>query len=371
MPDYTLEYTFADSGLIWRDANGVPLASASNNVPAGATFTLGSSGASAIVTDDDGILEDTVNAGAQTLDPSQQVLSEAFGTNAAGDYVRSRGYYEVVDEQGNIGRIYQLRVTSTTVPPVTTQYWVFSGDIVVDPDMTYTLHNPDNADPVAINSTGNVDYDNLTDPRCFTTGTLIETEAGPVAVEDLKVGDRVRTRDHGLKPVRWIDSQDIDADLLAQMPHLRPIRIRAGALGTGLPRRDLCVSPQHRLVVRNAIVARMFDSDEVLVAAKHLLDVDGIETVPEGEGVAYFHFLLDRHEIVLAEGAETETLYTGPQALKTLPAESRREVLALFPQLAVLDHGALPRRAGQFAEGRRARRLAERAARNQVALQAG
>ncbi|MBP6679522.1 MAG: calcium-binding protein, partial [Paracoccus sp.] len=66
-----------------------------------------------------------------------------------------------------------------------------------------------------------------------------------------------------------------------------------------------------------------------------------------------------------------ETLYTGPQALKTMDPEARRELLALFPQLAVLDHDALPARAGRFAEGRRARRLAERAARNRVALLAG
>ncbi|MBP6678165.1 MAG: Hint domain-containing protein, partial [Paracoccus sp.] len=124
--------------------------------------------------------------------------------------------------------------------------------------MTYTvLGTPDNG-TMWLNGYGNVDYATLTEPRCFTAGTLIEAEAGAVAVENLKVGDRVRTRDHGLKPIRWIETQHLDAQLLAQMPHMRPIRVRAGVLGAGLPRRDLCLSPQHRLVVRNAIVARMF-----------------------------------------------------------------------------------------------------------------
>ncbi len=371
VPDYTLEYTFADTGVIWRDANGVPLTNVSNSVPQGSTFTLGSAGASAIVTDDDGVLEDTVNAPPQSLDTSQQILSQPFGTNAAGDFVRSRGYYEIEDGQGNVGRLYELRIQSATAPFGTTQYWVFSGNIVVDPSMTYTVRGtPDNG-TMWLNGYGNVDSATLTEPRCFPAGTLIEAEAGAVAVENLKVGDRVRTRDHGLKPIRWIDTQHLDAQLLAQMPHMRPIRVRAGVLGAGLPRRDLCLSPQHRLVVRNAIVARMFGIDEVLVAVKHLLDIDGLEPVPDGAGVSYFHFLLDRHAIVLAEGAEAETLYTGPQALKTMDPEARRELLALFPQLAVLGHDALPARAGRFAEGRRARRLAERAARNRVALLAG
>ncbi|AUH66432.1 hemolysin [Paracoccus zhejiangensis] len=249
------------------------------------------------------------------------------------------------------------------------QYWAIAGDVVIDPSVSYTVRGTPASDGrIYLNGFGNVDYGLLTEPRCFAATTLIETETGSVAVEDLEVGDLVQTRDNGFKPVRWIESQTLDAGMLAAMPHLRAIRIRAGALGAGLPRRDLCVSPQHRMTVRNAIVARMFDTEEVLVAAKHLLAVDGIEILPEGSGITYLHFLLDQHEIVFAEGAEAETLYTGPQALRTMSPESRAELLALFPELATLDHDALPARAGRFAEGRRARRLADRAARNKVSL---
>lgn len=371
MPDYTLEYVFSNGNVNWT--SGGSSVNANNSVPPGTTFTLNGGGNSAIVTDDDGQLEDTVNSisGDQTRDTSEQTLAESFGTNSMGDYVAARGYFEIQDELGNTGRLYQIRIEHT-LPDGTrtsTQYWAFAGDIVVDPAMTYTVQGTPNQNGViGINAVGNADYGVFTQPRCFVAGTLIQTADGPVAVQDLKVGDLVRTRDHGFKPVLWIESQKLDGAQLAGMPQLRPIRIRAGALGGGLPRRDLLVSPQHRMVVRNAIVPRMFNMGEVLVAAKQLRHIDGIDEVIPGEGVEYYHFLLDQHEVVFAEGAESETLYTGPETLKTLTPEGLREVLSLFPQLASLDYDALPR-AGYFAEGRRARRLAERSARNAIALQ--
>ena len=113
---------------------------------------------------------------------------------------------------------------------------------------------------------------------CFRNGTLILTERGNVPVEDLRIGDMVITRDHGAQPLRWIGSRHVDAALLQAFARMRPIRIRAGALGTGLPERDLYVSQQHRVLVASAIAQRMFGAAEILVAAKHLTEIAGIET---------------------------------------------------------------------------------------------
>ncbi len=98
----------------------------------------------------------------------------------------------------------------------------------------------------------------------------------------------------------------------------------AGALGPGHPARPLVVSPQHRILVRSAIAQRMFGSAEVLVAAKQLLSLDGIDVAQDLETVEYFHILFDRHEIVFAKGTETESLYTGPQALRGIAAPRER-----------------------------------------------
>ncbi|MDQ7262429.1 Hint domain-containing protein [Paracoccus sp. PS-1] len=203
---------------------------------------------------------------------------------------------------------------------------------------------------------------------CFARGTLIETEHGPLPVEELRPGMLVMTRDHGLQPVRWVGSRVVGSRMLETSPNLRPIRISAGALGQGLPGRDLIVSPQHRILVRSKIAQKMFGAAEVLVAAKQLLQIDGIDIAQEIEAVEYFHFLFDRHEIVLSEGAETESLYTGPEALKSVGREAQAEIFALFPELRDRAEDDLPQGARLLASGRMGRKLAVRHAQHHKAL---
>ena len=166
---------------------------------------------------------------------------------------------------------------------------------------------------------------------CFTSGTLIKTDCGAVAVEHLSVGDLVLTADRGYQAVRWIGSRRLDAIDLRMSPKLRPIRVRAGALGKRSPEQDLMVSPQHRVLVRSKIAKRMFGSHEVLAAAKHLLHADGVDVAEDFSEVEYWHFMFDEHEIVFSNGAQTESLYTGAEALKSVGAKAREEIFALFP----------------------------------------
>ncbi len=190
---------------------------------------------------------------------------------------------------------------------------------------------------------------------CFTAGTLILTANGEVPIERIGVGDLVRTRDNGLQPVRWIGSQKLGAAQLVAAPKLQPIRIRAGALGPDAPRQDLLVSPQHRVLVRSKIAQKMFGASEVLVAAKQLLQLDGFDIATDVDEVTYFHMLFDQHEIVVSNGAETESLYTGPEALKSVGKAAVEEIFALFPQLADPEH--VPEPARYLPSGRQARKL--------------
>ncbi len=202
---------------------------------------------------------------------------------------------------------------------------------------------------------------------CFRNGTLIQTTRGDVPVEELSVGDMVITRDHGPQPLRWIGSKKVDAALLQAFGTMRPVRISAGALGDALPKRDLYVSQQHRVLINSRIAERMFGEAEVLIAAKHLTDIDGVEIDRSNEDLEYFHLLFDQHEIVCSEGAHTESLFTGPEALKAVDPAARAEILALFPELLATDRAWEPAR--RLGEGRRGRQLAKRHAENQRELQ--
>lgn len=203
---------------------------------------------------------------------------------------------------------------------------------------------------------------------CYAAGTRIATARGEVAVETLRAGDRVRTLDHGLQALRWVGVRRLTRAELLCHPNLRPSRIRRGALGSGLPRRDLIVSPQHRLLLRSRIVRRMFGVDEVLVPAKKLLALPGFEVAHDLDCVDYVHFLCDRHEIVFANGAATESLLAGHQALRSVSAEERAEILTLFPEFAA-ETAVQPAPARPLAARRRGERLAARHAKNRVALQ--
>lgn len=219
-------------------------------------------------------------------------------------------------------------------------------------------------------NTGNVGGRNITgaynDPYpvlCFNVGTLIRTAECPRTVETLRAGDMILTRDNGLQPIRWIGSRSLSAEDLAAAPELRPIRLKAGALGVNTPTSDLVVSPQHRILIRSKIAQRMFGTDEVLVAAKQLLGIEGIEVAEDIQDVEYFHFIFDRHEIVVSNGAETESLYTGPVALRSVSPEALEEIVSLFPELA--EERYEPQPARLLASGREGRRLAYRHATNQ------
>ena len=204
---------------------------------------------------------------------------------------------------------------------------------------------------------------------CFARGTTIATDRGAVPVQDLTAGDSVMTLNSGLQPVRWIGSKHISSQALHSNENLRPIRIRSGALGHGLPDSDLLVSPQHRILVSSKISQRMCGVDEILVAAKQLVMLDGIDIAHDVETVEYFHFLFDQHEVVFSNGAATESLFTGPVALASVSPAAKEEILTLFPELNDVNYEALPVRT--LLNGRRARQLAHRHKENKMPLTNG
>lgn len=213
----------------------------------------------------------------------------------------------------------------------------------------------------------NLRVDALVTVPCFTAGTLIETREGSKPVEALSAGDMVITADDGYQPIHWIGSIHRDAVDLAYNPKLKPVCIPAGALGAGLPKLDLMVSRQHRVLVRSNIAKQIFGAKEVLVPAIKLVGYNGIEIATEIEDVTYFHILFDKHQVVLSNGTPTESLYTGPFALKSLSAESLKEIETLFPEITAPGFTPIPAR--QLSKnGAQIRKMISRHVKNGVPL---
>ncbi len=201
----------------------------------------------------------------------------------------------------------------------------------------YDPANPENGTVNWLDTAGNVigtttfvNIENVI--PCFTPGTSIATPQGERLVQDLKVGDKIITRDNGLQEIRWVGAKAMDYKALAAHPYLKPVLIQKGALGNGLPERDMLVSPNHRMLVANDRTSLYFEEHEVLVAAKHLVNHRGVHEI-DSMGTTYLHFMFDQHQVVLSNGAWTESFQPGDYTLKGMGNSQRNEIFELFPDL--------------------------------------
>lgn len=158
----------------------------------------------------------------------------------------------------------------------------------------------------------------LQDVICFASDTMIATPTGPRPVAQIRAGDLVLTRDNGPQPVLWLGQSTLSGPALRRHPHLRPVRLRRGALLDGVPDEDLCVSPAHRIVVSGAKARALFDCDEVLVRAGDMIDYTTITQDPALHGVSYMHLMLDAHQIIFANGVATESFHPALAPAQTL-----------------------------------------------------
>jgi len=208
-------------------------------------------------------------------------------------------------------------------------------DTLVVQDVNHIEYTSDDGEDgiVHFNDGNTLEFEDIEEiVPCFTPGSIILTSVGEKRVEDLQLGDKIVTRDNGVQEIRWIGTKRVDGRRMLESPHLRPVLIRKGALGKGLPERDMTVSPNHRMLVANEKTTLLFEEREVLVAAKHLINMSGIQQI-DSVGVAYIHMMFDEHEVILSDGAWTESFQPGDYSLKGVGAAQRNEIFELFPEL--------------------------------------
>lgn len=177
-------------------------------------------------------------------------------------------------------------------------------------------------------------YDPITDSYtylpayipCFAAGTLIDTAAGPCAVENLRPGMLLRTVDAGFQPLCIILHRKVTFGTPGAEAQ-RPIRFAADSLAPGKPAQPLAVSPQHRMLIT-------LDGAETLVPARDLLKRPGVRVMRGVQQVAYYNLVLSAHHIVNANGAAAETFLFGPYSHRAMPRAARTAILQLAGDLA-------------------------------------
>lgn len=197
---------------------------------------------------------------------------------------------------------------------------------------------------------------------CFANGTHILTAAGLTRVEDLVIGDKIRVLDGDTRRLRMHIVRQLSVNELRRNARLFPVRITRGALGNGLPRRDLRVSRQHRMLVNGPICTRMFGADAVLVPAHKLTVLPGCKIERPTAPMSYHHLIFDQHEVIFAEGAASESFYPGPEAIRNIPADALAEMGEIFGDVlrsnAPLGHARLA------PSGKKSAKLLKRHAKN-------
>lgn len=173
---------------------------------------------------------------------------------------------------------------------------------------------------------------------CFTPDTRISTPDGFRQIRQLRPGDKILTRDNGPQEVLWSGHRRMSGARLYAMPHLRPIRFKANAIGLYRPDEDLLVSPQHRILVTGSAAQALFNTSEVLVAAEDLVNDTTITVDHALREVTYVHILLERHNIVWANGLETESFHPSNTALDTVDPAQRADLLNILPEIEANPH---------------------------------
>jgi T5SS/PEP-CTERM-associated repeat protein len=140
-----------------------------------------------------------------------------------------------------------------------------------------------------------VQINSLAPVTCFAAGTRIETVDGPVAVERLRVRDRVVTADRRSEPIVWVGHRAVDCARHPKPETVWPVRVDAGTFGENIPDRDLFLSPDHAVYV-----------GVVLVPVKLLINGTSI-TQMKRDRVTYHHVELPEHAVILAEGLTVES----------------------------------------------------------------
>lgn len=174
-------------------------------------------------------------------------------------------------------------------------------------------------------------------------GAIVQTENGPVAVEDLLPGDRVMTASSGLRTLKWRGMMTIVPGARNKRAEMGTMtRITSDAFGYGRPGHDLVVGPSARMIHRAQGVKTLTGNEAAFVPIRDFIDGSSIIELRPIAPVHVYQLGFDEHEVISVNGIEMETLHPGIIHRMNMRSDMQLLFMSLFPhKRALSDFGDL------------------------------
>jgi hypothetical protein len=303
-------YAYASSALAYNSTTGAFVLSAGYDHTSDRMLVT--------ITDDDSYFHGDYGTGADEIgsDANQTaVVTTPDGTVVAWGKVYDEAYAAVSDRDGGVIYLDRIEIGGRHIG--------YFASEPLEPGLSYPVLA--SYDVSVVGGTA-LTYAQIASVPCFATGTLITTKRGEIPVERLTTGTRILTLDHGYQPLLW--SGRFAAAATGTTPPDEVV-FAVGSLGDGLPRKPLHVTACHRMLLAGPRLALYFGENEALAAAGHMANGRNIVRRTAPAGRTFHHLLLPEHEIILANGVWTESLFAGGIAIDAQPPALRTRLRRL------------------------------------------
>ena len=177
----------------------------------------------------------------------------------------------------------------------------------------------------------------------FSRGSILETDTGPIAIEDLLPGDKVVDIDGDAQPVLWKGRTTLNpGSAHSQRHNLRLTRLMADSFGMQRPASCMIAGPAARLLHTPMHLRAIAGNNRILTPVQEFEDgMNVIETAPPMP-VELFHICLPRHAVIRIGGLEFETFHPGINAARNISHAMRSLFLNLFAHIEQLSDFGVP-----------------------------
>lgn len=165
----------------------------------------------------------------------------------------------------------------------------------------------------------------------FARGSLVETDCGPVAVEDLWPGDQIVTADGSIETLLWKGTTTIvPARPGPKGRNMRLTRFLPDSFGIQRPPQSVVTGPSARLLMTPPQRRAEMGNKQTLTLAREFVDgMNVVETAPPAP-VDLFHICLARHSVIRVGGLDFETYHPGQDAPRLISHPMRALFFSLF-----------------------------------------